>query len=117
VAKPGIFTNRYVFPDANPLHISRILFALEHAGFIIEHVEEFGQDYAETLRHWAERLDQRREEAVRLAGEERVRVWLLYLRGARSAFETRYDSIYQVQAGKRVSGRLQITGMKGLGSE
>jgi cyclopropane-fatty-acyl-phospholipid synthase len=98
VAKPGLFTDRYVFPDANPLHISRILLALERAGFVIEHVEEFGQDYAQTLRFWAERLDRHREEAVRLVGEERVRVWRLYLRGARSAFETRYDSIYQVQA-------------------
>jgi cyclopropane-fatty-acyl-phospholipid synthase len=52
----------------------------------------------------AEQLDRRREEAVRLAGEERVRVWRLYLRGARSAFETGYDSIYQVQARKPVSG-------------
>jgi cyclopropane-fatty-acyl-phospholipid synthase len=101
VRKPGPFTDRYVFPDANPLHLSRILLALERAGFITEHVEAFGPDYAETLRHWAQRLDQHREEAVRLAGEERVRVWRLYLRGARRAFETGFDSIYQVQAVKR----------------
>jgi cyclopropane-fatty-acyl-phospholipid synthase len=98
VAKPGLFTDRYVFPDSNPLHLSRILLALEKAGFVTEHVEEFGADYAETLRHWAERLDQRREEAERLAGAERVRVWRLFLRGARSAFQTGYDSIYQVQS-------------------
>jgi cyclopropane-fatty-acyl-phospholipid synthase len=94
----GAFTDRYVFPDADPLHISRILLALERAGFTIEHVEEFGADYAETLRHWIERLDQRYEEAVRIAGEERVRIWRLYLRGAKRAFETRFDSIYQVKA-------------------
>jgi cyclopropane fatty-acyl-phospholipid synthase-like methyltransferase len=35
---------------------------------------------------------------VRLVGEERVRVWRLYLRGARSAFETEFNSIYQVQS-------------------
>jgi cyclopropane-fatty-acyl-phospholipid synthase len=98
VRKPGIFTDRYVFPDSNPLHLSRIILALEKAGFITEHVEEFGQDYAETLKHWARRLDEHRDEAVRLAGEERVRVWRLFLRGARSAFETGYDSIYQVAA-------------------
>jgi cyclopropane-fatty-acyl-phospholipid synthase len=96
--KVGPFTDRYVFPDANPLHLSRILLALERAGFVTEHVEEFGPDYAETLRHWAKRLDEHRDEAVRLAGEERVRVWRLYLRAARTAFETGYDSIYQVQS-------------------
>jgi cyclopropane-fatty-acyl-phospholipid synthase len=98
VYKPGPFTDRYVFPDANPLHLSRILLALERAGFVTEHVEEFGSDYAETLRHWAKRLDEHRAEAVRLAGEERVRVWRLYLRSARSAFETGFNSIYQVQS-------------------
>jgi cyclopropane-fatty-acyl-phospholipid synthase len=87
-----------VFPDSNPLHLSRILLALERAGFVTEHVEEFGQDYAETLRHWAKRLDEHRDEAVRLAGEERVRVWRLFLRSARSAFQTGYNSIYQVQS-------------------
>jgi cyclopropane-fatty-acyl-phospholipid synthase len=93
----GMFTGRYVFPDADPLHISRIMLALERAGFIIEHVEEFGADYAETLRHWIERLDQHHDEAVRIAGEERVRVWRLYLRGAKRSFETAFDSVYQVK--------------------
>lgn len=96
--RAGAFTDRYVFPDADPLPLLRILAALERAGFITEHVEEFGSDYAETLKHWAKRLDQHREEAVRLVGEERVRVWRLYLRGARSAFETEFNSIYQVQS-------------------
>ena len=34
----------------------------------------------------------------RLAGPERVRVWRLYLRAARSGFETGFTSIYQVRA-------------------
>jgi cyclopropane-fatty-acyl-phospholipid synthase len=97
----GAFTDRYIFPDADPLHLSSILLALERAGFLIEHVEEFGPDYAETLRHWISRLDQHYAEAVRIAGEERVRVWRLYLRGAKKAFETRFDSVYQVKAVKR----------------
>jgi cyclopropane-fatty-acyl-phospholipid synthase len=97
----GSFTDRYVFPDADPLHISRILLALERAGFHIEHAEEFGADYAETLKHWIERLDRNYEQAVRLAGEERVRIWRLYLRGAKRSFETGFDSIYQVKAVRR----------------
>ena len=94
----GPFSERYVFPDAEPLHLSRVLLALERAGFATEHVEGFGADYAETLRHWAERLDEHRAEAARLAGEERLRVWRLYLRAARNGFETGFTSIYQVLA-------------------
>ena len=97
-AKAGAFSERYVFPDADPLHLSRVILALERAGFVTEHVEEFGADYAETLRHWARRLDEHRAEAVRLVGEERLRVWRLYLRGSRRGFETGFMSVYQVQS-------------------
>src|SRR3712207_5082314 len=68
----GPFSERFVFPDAAPLHVSRVIAALERAGFEPEHVEGLRGDYAETLRHWARNLDGRLEEAQRLAGEERV---------------------------------------------
>jgi cyclopropane-fatty-acyl-phospholipid synthase len=93
----GPFSERYVFPDANPLHLSRVLLALERAGFVTRHVEEFGADYAETLRHWTGRLDENLDDAVRLAGPERVRVWRLYLRMARNGFENGFLSIYQAR--------------------
>jgi len=93
----GPFSERYVFPDAEPLHLSRVLLALERAGFVTRHVEEFADDYAETLRHWARRLDENLDEAVRLAGPERVRVWRLYLRMARRGFESGFLSIYQAR--------------------
>jgi len=93
----GPFSERYVFPDAEPLHLSRVLLALERAGFVTRHVEEFGADYAETLRHWARKLDENLDEATRLAGQERVRVWRLYLRMARRGFETGFLSIYQAR--------------------
>jgi cyclopropane-fatty-acyl-phospholipid synthase len=93
----GPFSERYVFPDAEPLHLSRVLLALERAGFVTHHVEGFGDDYAETLRHWARRLDENLDEAVRLAGPERVRVWRLYLRMARRGFESGFLSIYQAR--------------------
>jgi cyclopropane-fatty-acyl-phospholipid synthase len=93
----GPFSERYVFPDAEPLHLSRVLLALERAGFVTRHVEEFGADYAETLRHWARRLDENLDQAVRLAGPERVRVWRLYLRAARNGFESGFLSIYQAR--------------------
>ena len=94
----GPFSERYVFPDADPIHLSRVELALERAGFVTEHVEGFASDYAETLRHWARRLDENIKEATRLAGPERVRVWRLYLRAARNGFESGFTSIYQVRA-------------------
>jgi len=99
----GPFNERYVFPDGDPLPLSRVLLALERAGLRAEHAEGFGADYAETLRHWAARLDARAAEAEALAGAERLRVWRLYLRAARSGFETGHTSIYQVRAVPRAA--------------
>jgi cyclopropane-fatty-acyl-phospholipid synthase len=96
----GPFSERYVFPDGAPLHLSRIQLALERAGLETEHVEGFRSDYAETLRHWARNLDENLDEAKRLAGEERVRVWRLYLRAARRGFETGFTSVYQVRCSR-----------------
>ena len=92
----GAFSERYVFPDGETTHVSRVILALERAGFIVQHVEEFGSDYAETLRHWIRNLDENIERAEELAGPERLRVWRLYLRAARNGFEIDFTSIYQV---------------------
>jgi cyclopropane-fatty-acyl-phospholipid synthase len=92
----GPFSERYVFPDGETLHVSRVILALERAGFVARHVEDFGADYAETLRNWIERLDQNLERAEELAGPERLRVWRLYLRAARNGFEIDFTSVYQV---------------------
>jgi cyclopropane-fatty-acyl-phospholipid synthase len=97
----GPFSERYVFPDAAPLHLSRIELALERAGLETDHVEGFAEDYATTLTHWLERLESRLDDAVRLAGEERVRVWRLYLRAARNGFRIGFTSIYQVRGFRR----------------
>jgi cyclopropane-fatty-acyl-phospholipid synthase len=93
----GAFSERYVFPDAAPLHLSRIQHALEGAGIETEHVEGLRMDYARTLEHWARNLDDNLPEALRLAGPERLRVWRLYLRAARRGFESGFTSIYQVR--------------------
>ena len=94
----GPFSERYVFPDGEPLPLSRVQTALERAGFTTEHVEGFASDYAETLRHWTRRFDANFDEAVRIAGFQRARVWKVYLRAARMGFETGFESIYQVRA-------------------
>jgi cyclopropane-fatty-acyl-phospholipid synthase len=93
-----LFSMRYVFPDGEPLPLSRIQLSLERAGFHTEHVEGFREDYAETLRHWARRLDEHLPEAERLAGVERTRVWRLYLRAAGHGFTKALTAVYQVRA-------------------
>jgi cyclopropane-fatty-acyl-phospholipid synthase len=99
----GPFSERYVFPDAAPLHLSRVQYALEGAGLITEHTEGFASDYARTLTEWLTRLEANLDEAIRLGGAERVRVWRLYLRAARNGFESGFTSVYQVLALRPIS--------------
>jgi len=94
----GPFSERFVFPDGVPLPLSRIMLALERAGLATTHVEGLQDDYAHTLRHWIEHYESRYDDAVRLAGAERARVWQLYLHAGRLGFDTGWASIYQVLA-------------------
>jgi cyclopropane-fatty-acyl-phospholipid synthase len=99
-----LFSTRYVFPDGEPLPLSRVQLAFERAGFWTGHVEGFREDYAVTLRHWAQRLDEHLERAQELAGVERTRVWRLYLRSAGHGFEAGDLAVYQVRARRPDAG-------------
>jgi cyclopropane-fatty-acyl-phospholipid synthase len=106
VANPleDLFSTRYVFPDGEPLPLSRVQLALERAGFWTGHIEGFREDYAVTLRHWAKRLDEHLEEAEALAGVERTRVWRLYLRSAGRGFEAGDLAVYQIRTRRPTLG-------------
>ena len=81
-----------------PLPLSRILLGLERARFETTHIEGLAEDYVRTLSDWIERYERRYPQAVARAGEERARVWRLYLHAARQGFTTGWASIYQVLA-------------------
>jgi cyclopropane-fatty-acyl-phospholipid synthase len=98
----GAFSERFVFPDGVPLPLSRIELALERTGLVTTHVEGLAEDYAETIRYWTASFEERYDEAIRLAGVERARVWRIYLRAARQGFLTGWASVYQVLAEKPV---------------
>jgi cyclopropane-fatty-acyl-phospholipid synthase len=92
----GDFSDRYVFPDGELLNLSRMVLAFERAGFEPLNVENLHTDYAETLRHWTARFEEHIADAEAVGGTERTRVWRLYLRAARNAFETAQNAVYQL---------------------
>jgi cyclopropane-fatty-acyl-phospholipid synthase len=92
----GPFSERFVFPDAAPLHLSRVITALEAAGLEPIHAEGFRMDYASTLKEWLRNLEANDARCEQLIGPERMRVWRLYLRAARRGFEVGFTSVFQV---------------------
>jgi cyclopropane-fatty-acyl-phospholipid synthase len=103
----GEFSERFVFPDGVPLALSRITDAMERTSLVVRHVEGFPEDYARTLGYWIESFESRFDEAVRLAGIERARVYRVYLRAARQGFNTGYVSVYQVLAHRPTAARYE----------
>ena len=64
--------------------------ALSHA------VESLREHYATTLRHWIANLEANWDDAVRLVGERRARVWRIYMAGSALGFEDGRLGLHQV---------------------
>jgi len=94
------FVERYVFPGGELCHVSVPLAALGRCGLEILDVESLRPHYAHTLWHWSDRLEANAEAARRIVGEQKFRVWRIYMAGAAHAFGRGWLSIHQVLAGK-----------------
>jgi len=92
------FISRYVFPDGELHPVTEIIGALEARGFEIRDVESLREHYALTLRRWVANLAANRDAAVAEVGEERERVWRLYMLGSAQGFEGGEIGIYQTLA-------------------
>jgi len=105
----GDFVERYVFPGGELTHVARVMEAIAAAGMEAVDAEALREHYARTLWRWTERLEANEEVARREIGEERYRIWRIYLAGSAHAFERGWLSLWQVLAGKpHVDGRLPV---------
>lgn len=93
---PDSFIPRYVFPDGEMISLGEMVAALETARFEVLDVEALRRHYALTLRAWVSRLEENWDEAVKLAGAGRARVWRLYMASSAIGFETGLTGVNQV---------------------
>jgi cyclopropane-fatty-acyl-phospholipid synthase len=92
------FVDRYVFPDGELDELGEIVRAVQSAGFEVRDVESLREHYALTLRRWVANLEAHRDEAVRLVGEGRYRVWRMYMAGSARRFEQGRLEVHEVLA-------------------
>jgi len=90
------FMERYVFPDGELHEVGTMVSMFQAHGFEVRHVESLREHYALTLRHWIANLMKRWDEAVEDVGEQRARVWRLYMSGSAVGFERHHLEIHQV---------------------
>jgi cyclopropane-fatty-acyl-phospholipid synthase len=103
----GEFVEEYVFPGGELAHVSTVIEGLAAQGLELVDAEALREHYARTLWHWVDRLEAGADAARREVGEERFRVWRIYMAGSAHAFDRGWMSLWQLLAGKPLAdGRL-----------
>jgi len=103
----GDFVEEYVFPGGELTHVSRVIEGLAAQGLELVDAEALREHYARTLWQWVDRLEKNADIARREVGEERYRVWRIYMAGSAHAFDRGWLSLWQLLAGKpHADGRL-----------
>ncbi len=96
----GDFIEEYVFPGGQLAHVSRVIQGFAAAGLELIDAEALREHYARTLWHWVDRLEANADTARTEVGEEKFRIWRIYLAGSAHAFERGWLSIFQLLAGR-----------------
>jgi cyclopropane-fatty-acyl-phospholipid synthase len=103
----GEFVEEYVFPGGELAHVSRVIEGLAAQGLEVIDGEALREHYARTLWHWVDRLEANADTVRREVGEEKFRVWRIYMAGSAHAFDRGWMSLWQILAGKPLAdGRL-----------
>lgn len=93
------FIQKHVFPGSLLLSLNRVNAELSRAGgFVLNHVDDLGHDYARTLRAWRERFFRQLDAVRRLGFDDRfIRKWHYYLAYCEAAFALRNISVVQAR--------------------
>jgi len=92
------FIQRYIFPGGALPSLSVLLdTASRQTKLNLVHLEDFGQDYARTLRHWRDNLRQARAALKELGYDDTFqRLWEFYLCYCQGGFEERAIGVAQL---------------------
>jgi cyclopropane-fatty-acyl-phospholipid synthase len=89
------FIQKHIFPGSLLLSLNRVNEQLARAGgFVQNRVDDFGPDYARTLRIWRDNFNARLEQVRALGFDDRfIRKWTYYLGYCEAAFAMRNISV------------------------
>jgi cyclopropane-fatty-acyl-phospholipid synthase len=89
------FIQKHIFPGSLLLSVNRLNHLLsEKGGFVLHAFDDFGGDYARTLRYWRASFTARLEQVRALGFDDRfIRKWHYYLCYCEAAFALRHISV------------------------
>ncbi len=94
---------KYIFPGSELDNVGHTVDLLQISGFEVHDVEGLREHYGLTCKAWHDALLANREEAIRLVGLEKYRMWILYLAGVATGFTVGSMHIFQVVASRHAS--------------
>jgi cyclopropane-fatty-acyl-phospholipid synthase len=93
---------KYIFPGSYAPALSEVLPEIEKSGLIVTDIEILRLHYATTLALWRRSFVSRKDEAVRLFGEEFSRMWEFYLASCEAGFRYGGLMVFQIQLAKQL---------------
>jgi cyclopropane-fatty-acyl-phospholipid synthase len=94
--KTNAFIDRYIFPDGELQHPGAVVYSMERAGLEVRDLESLREHYEKTCRAWIANLESNWDEAVKLVGANKTRLWRMYLAGSAIFFRDNGISLHQV---------------------
>ena len=94
------FIRKYIFPGADVPALSEVTPVVEQSGLLCTDIEILRLHYAETLRHWREAFEARRDEVAAIYDERFCRMWDLYLGICEMGFRYENLMVFQIQLSK-----------------
>jgi cyclopropane-fatty-acyl-phospholipid synthase len=92
----GGWINKYIFPNGYIPTFKEMVVNLAFHDFRVLDAENLGPHYRLTLDQWSERFEANVSKVREQSGEEFVRMWRLYLRGASASFRVGNLEVHQI---------------------
>ena len=112
----GEFSERYIFPGGELLHVSKVTETMSEAQLEPLDLENLRPHYARTLWAWSDALEANLARARELTRESVVRAYRLYLAGSAMGFEQGWMALFQMLAA-RPGGHVDVGPMRGAQSQ
>jgi len=103
------WTERHIFPGANPPSLAQMMQIFEPYDFSVLDVENLRLHYARTLEHWLQRYEDNIDQVTEMFDMEFARAWRLYLAGSLTAFKNGGMQLFQVAFTRSGNNRIPLT--------
>jgi cyclopropane-fatty-acyl-phospholipid synthase len=103
------WTERHIFPGANPPSLAQMMQIFEPYDFSVLDVENLRLHYAKTLEHWLQRYEENIDLVTDMFDSEFARAWRLYLAGSLTAFNSGGMQLFQVSFTRAGNNQIPMT--------